>query len=184
MGNVTSSLSNLFLLNYAPMWQIICRLYARWIEFSVPVSSPVNITNSSQGSLLFPDGTRCALCISSNLWGLLFSKKWECSNILHIFLFLCQYISIPWQSKKKSDLHLYSVHTEWEKKEILYYYVFLILKSFFHLPRAFWNLRVITAWGLLNPLLARPQPSGCLSWLISEEHYEVCVMTHLCLWNI
>lgn len=75
MGNVISSLSNLFLLNYAPLWQIICRCYARWIEFSVSVPSLVNVTNSSQGYLLIPDGTRCALCIFLPICGAYFCPK-------------------------------------------------------------------------------------------------------------
>lgn len=84
-GNATCRLSNLFLLNYAPLWQNICRLHARWREFSVSASGLVNITISSQGYLLIPDGMLRSLYHSSNLWGLLFPKKWECFNVLHIF---------------------------------------------------------------------------------------------------
>lgn len=95
MGNVTSSLSNLFLLNYAPLWQIICRLYARWIEFSVSESSLVNITNSSQGYLLIPDGTRCALCIFLPICGAYFFPRKENALIFYtFFLFLCQYMRV------------------------------------------------------------------------------------------
>lgn len=75
MGNVTSSLSDLFLLNYAPLWQIICRCYARWIEFSVSASSLVNVTYSSQGYLFIPDGTRCSLCIVLPICGAYFCPK-------------------------------------------------------------------------------------------------------------
>lgn len=182
-GNVTSSLSNLFLLNYAPLWQIICRLYARWIEFSVSVSSLVNITNSSQGYLLIPDGTRCALCIFLPICGAYFFPRNENALIFYtFFLFLCQYMRVSWQNKQK----VICIYTQFTLNKRKFYPTmsFLILKSVSQLPSAFWNLRVIIALCLLNPLLARAQPSGCLSWLTFGEHYEICVMTCQCLWNI
>lgn len=126
----------------------------------------------------------CSLYLSSNLWGLLFPKKWECTNILHIFpIFMPIYEHTLTEYAKKWFAFILSSHWIRKKEDFILLCLFNS-EVVFPVTKAFWNLRVITAWCLLNPLLARPEPSGCLSWLTFEEHYEVCVMTHLCLWNI
>lgn len=101
-GNATGGASNLPLLNYAPLWQIVCRLHARWREFSVSASGLVNITISSQGYLLIPDGARCALCISPPICGAYFFPRNESALIFYtFFLFLCQYVRVSRQNKQR-----------------------------------------------------------------------------------
>lgn len=101
-GNATGGASNLPLLNYAPLWHIVCRLHARWREFSVSASGLVNITISSQGYLLIPDGARCALCISPPICGAYFFPRNESALIFYtFFLFLCQYVRVSRQNKQR-----------------------------------------------------------------------------------
>lgn len=185
MGNATCRLSNLFLLNYAPLWQIICRLHARWREFSVSASGLVNITVSSQGYLLIPDGTRCALCIFLPICGAYFFPRNESALIFYtFFLFLCQYMRVSWQNKQRL-ICIYTRFT-WNKKKKKENFIPLCLfnsKLIFPVTQGFLKLRAIIAQCLLIPLLSGAQPSHCLSQLTFGEHYEICVRTCQCLWN-
>lgn len=120
-GNETCRLSNLLLLNYAPLWQIICRLCARWREFSVSASGLVNITISSQGYLLIPDGTRCAFCIFLPICGAYFFPRNESALIFYtFFLFLCQYVRVSWQNKQRCFAFILGSHGIRKKKRKFY----------------------------------------------------------------
>lgn len=183
--NATCGLSNLFLLNYAPRWQITCRLHARWREFSVSASGLVNITTSSQGYLLIPDGTRCALCIFLPICGAYFFPRNESALIFYaFFLFLCQYVRVSWQNKQRV-ICIYTRFT-WNKEKKKGNFILLCLlnsKVIFPVTTGFLKPRAIRAQCLLIPWLSGAQLSRCLSQLTFGEHYESCVGTRQCLWN-